>query len=167
MPDPICSLYEPIKYHTHQGHIRVPEIRTSCGKQNATLHSNSIRYSAKEFVNLLPRRPIQPVGPFFGKESFDIHFSLAGENIHVPRPDDTRPHVQLVADVHDDDNGRGQIRLEKVDDEITRRVAGVPDGPETGPELRDQHEDIENQADPRPHDAHGAAEREFVERVAL
>lgn len=43
----------------------------------------------------------------------------------------------------------------------------VADWAEAGPELGDEHEDVEAQADPGAHDAHGAAEGEFVERVAL
>jgi hypothetical protein len=80
---------------------------------------------------------------------------------------DPGAHNELVANIHEHDNGGGEVGLEEVDN--ARRDAHVlpADRAEAGPELGNQNKDVEDQADPAADDTNGTAEGELVERVAL
>ena len=81
---------------------------------------------------------------------------------HIPRP--IRNLIHDVADQHD---GECEIRLEPALDALTRRHVRVADGREAGPELRDQDEDVEDEADVGAVDGGLRLVRQLVERVAL
>jgi len=83
------------------------------------------------------------------------------------RADKGRLEPELVDDVEEDDDGGGEVGAEKVLDELAGRHRRVADGRETGPELGDEHEYVEDKADPGPDHTRLRAEGEFVEAVAL
>lgn len=87
--------------------------------------------------------------------------------IHVVRTDDRSALPDLVKEVERDDDGEGEVDGEEVLDELAGRHFAVADGCETGPELGDQDENVEDEADPRADDTRLAAESKLVQRVAL
>ena len=84
--------------------------------------------------------------------------------MHAPKP---RLIHNLVHDVADQHDGEGEIRLKPALDALTRRHVRVADGREAGPELRDQDEDIEDEAGVGAVDGGLRLVRQLVERVAL
>ena len=87
--------------------------------------------------------------------------------IHLVDSDEGGAVPDLVAEVHDDDDGGGEVGLEEVLGELRGRHAGVADRREAGPELRDEYQAVEDEAAPRADHAGLRPERELVERVAL
>lgn len=122
---------------------------------------------AKKLIPLLPHRPLPTVQPLIGNETFDVHLSLARKDIHISRPHDRRPLPELVEDIHNNHDGRGEIRLEEIDNQRLGRVGLPAYGTESRPELGDEHKYVEDEADPRSNDADRRAEGKFVQRVAL
>ena len=82
-------------------------------------------------------------------------------------PDEGSLVQDLVHNVKKKDDGEGEVGAEEVLDERLRGHVLVPDGREAGPELRDEHQHVEEKSDPGADDARLRAEGEFVERVAL
>ncbi|KAH0551053.1 hypothetical protein GP486_007595, partial [Trichoglossum hirsutum] len=87
--------------------------------------------------------------------------------VHVLGADEGGAVEEFVADVADDDDGGGEVGLEEVLCALGGGHAGVADGGEAGPELGDEHEAVEAEADPRADDAGLGAEGELIEGVAL
>jgi len=84
--------------------------------------------------------------------------------MHAHKPRLIRNLIHDVADQHD---GEGEICLEPALDALTRRHVRVADRSEAGPELRDQDEDVEDEADVGAVDGGLRLVRQLVERVAL
>lgn len=137
--------------------------------QKAQIESliNKQRRLAEEFIPLLPSWPVQAIGLLLGDERAHVKLAFAREQIHVPRGQDLGLVPDLVANVHENDDGGGQIGLEEIDDEFAGRHVLPADGAEAGPELGAQHQGVEGEPNPGPDHADGGAERELVEPVAL
>ena len=82
-------------------------------------------------------------------------------------PDERRTVRDLVCDIERQDDRKREIQSEEILHQLARAHGLVAQRRERGPELRDQHEDVEDEADPGPDDAGLRAEGELVERAAL
>lgn len=87
--------------------------------------------------------------------------------VHVVGPDERRAIRDLVCDIEHQDDRKREIQPEEIPYQLARTHGLVAQRRARGPELRDQHEDVEGEANPGPDDAGLRAEGELVERVAL
>lgn len=91
---------------------------------------------AEDLVDPLGRRPLCALGALLLDHGVGVQLPAAGDQVHVVAAHEGRAEVDLVADVPDDDDGRG----EEVQEEVLRAEVGghlaVSDGPAGGPELR-------------------------------
>lgn len=122
---------------------------------------------AEELVRLLPLGPVGLLHPLLGNELRNIQLADTRVQVHVMAAHKRRLVDELVHDVEDDDDGRGEVDLEEGLDELAGCHVRVSDRREAGPELGDEHEAVEDESDPGTNQARLAAERELVERVAL
>ena len=83
------------------------------------------------------------------------------------RSDERRLEPEFIHDVEKDDNRRSKVGAEEVLNKLTRRHGRVSDRGETGPELGDEYEYVEDEADPGANHARLRAESKLVESVAL
>ena len=88
-------------------------------------------------------------------------------DIYILGPNERRPVVNLVRDVGSYHHRRGKVGLEEIAHELRRRHVRIADGRKAGPELRDQDQDVEEEADPATDDAGLGAEGELVQCVSL
>lgn len=78
-----------------------------------------------------------------------------------------RLHGVETYNVEEDDNGGGEVGLKEGADLSGSAQIAVCDWPCTGPELSNEYEDVEDEANPGAEDAWLAAESELVKGVAL
>ena len=74
---------------------------------------------------------------------------------------------ELIRQVKGQHEGRRHVCLEPITGVVPRRVVLPADGTEADPELRGEHEHVEQEADPGANDARLRAERQLVHRSAL
>ena len=121
----------------------------------------------EKLIRPFPSRPGRAVSLLVGDQFRDIQISNTGVEIHVIRPDERRPVIELVRDVKDDHRRRREVDLEERLRLRCGREFMVADRPGAGPELGDEDQAVEDEADPGANDAGLAAEGELVEGVAL
>lgn len=78
---------------------------------------SSIR-SAEKFIEPLPGRPVEPIGFLLGDKDADVELALAREEVHVAGGENLCLENELVKDVHEQDDGRGEVGLEERRDAV-------------------------------------------------
>lgn len=94
-------------------------------------------YSTEEFIRPLPSRPRRALGLLIRYQLRDVQVSNTRMQVHIVRSYERRAVPDLVGDVEDDYDRRGEIHLKKGLGLSTRSHTAVVYGPRAGPKLRD------------------------------
>lgn len=97
----------------------------------------------------------------------DVQVPPPGDEVHVHGTDDLRLEHDLVRNVEDDDNRRREVHAKPALHPLAVGHFSVPDWSESGPELGDQHDAVEEEPDPRSVHARLRGEGQLVQGVAL
>ena len=130
-------------------------------------NKNSLENLAGDLINALPLRPLRPLQAIRLNQRRAIQLPAPRNQIHIPRAHERRAEVNLIRDVESDYYREGQVIEEESLHAGTRAERTVADLPSRGPELGDEHEYVEDEAEPRAVDADLRFEGQLVERVAL
>ena len=87
--------------------------------------------------------------------------------IHIVRSDERRTIPKLVGNVEDDDYRCRQIKLEKCFGLSAWCHGTIVYRPCSNPDLRDEHEAVEDEANPATDDTRLAAEGKLLKRMPL
>ena len=123
--------------------------------------------STKELISLFPLRPVRLLCPLFRHKLGQIQLPNTSTQIHVFSPHKRRPVIELVRDVECQHKGSSEIRLEEGFRQRRVRLLLVADRSKAGPELGNQDQDVEDEADPGADHSGLRAEGQFVQRVTL
>lgn len=123
--------------------------------------------STNKVIPPLPLRPSLPLLPLRLQKLPDIQLPQPRPQIHLARPPHPRLVPPLIVHKHDEHDRRRQISEEEALDLAARAELLIAHRPRARPELRDEDEHVEDEADPAPGQPGLRDERQLVERVAL
>jgi len=123
--------------------------------------------STEEAIAPFPSRPRHPLQPLLLENPRQIDLARAGSDIDRSSALDRSPLPDLEDDVKQENNRRSQVSLEERQNLLAGGHLAVSNRPSADPELRDQHEAVEDEANVRADDSGLRLERQLVQTAAL
>lgn len=117
---------------------------------------------AEELVPLLPGGPGIALSLLLRKDGSEIELTTSSDQVHILCPEEGGLEPDLVRDVGDDEDRDGEV-----DGEEGLGIGLASKGPDGNPELGDEDNDVETEAEPGADEAGLGGEGELVEGVAL
>lgn len=122
---------------------------------------------AHVFIHFFPRGPALLLFPLLGDEDGQVEIAAARVDVHVGDAHERGLVPEVVAEEEEDDDGGGEVDEEEALGEGGGGLGPVADGPGADPELRDEDEDVDDEAEPGAEDADLRPEGQLGDLVAL